>query len=257
MTNTKHNKLPNWLKDLLPEPVQPHVIKAKKQGSEVEIQLESPDGSYTTYSDFGDLSKAKAKNGVDVLFDESMKTEFKDNFIGDMLLFPLSNGNSGAILAYSDENRQASLENAYQLFLKAEREYRNDPRNFVKAWNFIDTHPAFWTCSNLKANPWQWQTEGYCSKLIQYVSNENGKPVISLSGGGHVPVATHGTQEPYTEHYGDWRLEVYSETFETAIIELAFRVSKSFTNEGESLSEEHFPQEPPAWVTELRDRMEK
>lgn len=254
MEKTKYNKLPKWLEDLLPTAVEPHIIKAQKQDNKTIILLEAPDGSITAYDNFIELSKAKATNSIDVIFDESMKVEFKDNFIGDMLLFPLSNGNSGSIISYSDNNRLEFLQKAYESFLNFEEEYTKDSKDFVAAWNFIDTHPAFWTCASLKDTPWQWSTNGYCSKIAQYVTRKNGKTTVSLSGGGHVPVATYGIKEPYTEHYADWRLEAYSDTFEEAVIELAFRVSKSFNNEGESLAEESFPQDPPSWLLELRNK---
>lgn len=243
--------IPLWLKELLPEPTVPHLLSSGND-TNGDLQLKAPDGSVQYFESVKDLSRSKYTNAIDIIFDDSISTDL------DCLFYEAENKNIGMIIPYSDANRLQSLERSYSYFLSTQKKYEAEPQSFVNCWQFIDSHPAFWTCPDLKDYPWSWNTEGYCSKLRQWVSiNSEGKTVVTLEGGGHVPVASHSGKSAYTEHYGDWRLEVNAETFEEAIIELAYRVTKSFNNEGETLSEDSFPVEPPEWIVEARDRLKE
>ena len=250
--------LPDWLESLLPEQIQPHVLSTVEADGERLLRVIAPDGEFTDFQKLAEVDRARHSGGWDLTIEDDVYEHFSEGRRHGMLTYPSErDGYVGMLMAYSDGKRRASLERAYAEFLEAKQLYEWDPKDFVKAWQFIDSHPAFWTAYDLDEHPWYWETQGYCSKLRQHVStsSRDGLPVVSLEAGGHVPEATSSKGKAYSEHYGDWRLEVRARSFEEAILELAFRVSRAFDAQGNSLSEDEFPYEAPEWINELRERI--
>lgn len=250
--------LPDWLESLLPEQIQPHVLSTVEEDGKRILRVTAPDGEFTDFQKLAEVDRARHSGGWDLTIEDDVYEHFSEGRRHGMLTYPSErDGYVGMLMAHSDGKRRASLERAYAEFLEAKQLYEWDPKDFVKAWQFIDSHPAFWTAYDLEEHPWYWETQGYCSKLRQYVSasSRDGLPVVSLEAGGHVPEATSPKGKAYSEHYGDWRLEVRARSFEEAILELAFRVSRAFDAQGNSLSEDEFPYEAPEWINELRERI--
>ena len=249
--------LPNWLEELLPEPTPPHVLTTELQGENRVLRVTAPTGESQTFSTVRDVDKARHGEGWDLAIDDDVYAHFGQGRSARRLTYEADReGYVGMLMAYSDRKRRASLERAYTGHLTGRSQYGTDRPDFVAAWNFIDGHPAFWTAYDLNEHPWHWETEGYGSKLRQHVHrNSEGQTVVQIEAGGHVPFATGPKSKPYSEHYGDWRLEVRAESFEDAILDLAFRVSRAFDIQGNSLEEEDFPYGAPLWVRELRERV--
>lgn len=247
--------LPNWLEDVLPEPVAPHVLSTVMQDGERVLRVTSPEGETINFKGLKEADEARHSNDWDLAIEDEVYEHFGKDRAHGMLTYELEElGYVGMLMGQSDAKRRASLERDYADFLEAKQLYDSDPENLVKAWRFIDCHPAFWTAYNLDKHPWHWETYGYGSKIRQevYASSKDGLPVVSLEAGGHVPHAATPNTTAYSEHYGDWRLEVRARSFEEAIIELAFRTSKAFDAQGNSLGEEDFPYATPEWIKDLR-----
>lgn len=250
--------LPDWLESLLPEQIQPHVLSTVEENGERILRVTSPAGEFTDFRKLAEVDQARHTGGWDLIIEDDVYEHFSEGRRHGMLTYPSEqDGYVGMLMARSDGKRRASLERAYSEFLEAKQLYDCDPKDFVKAWRFIDCHPAFWTAYDLEKHPWYWETQGYGSKLRQevYASSKDRLPVVSLEAGGHVPHATSPSGKAYSEHYGDWRLEVRARSFEEAILELAFRVSKAFDAQGNSLDEDSFPYEAPEWINKLRERI--
>lgn len=249
--------LPEWLEKLLPEdrPVQTlHV-------SDDEITIKYPDGAYETCESLRQADSRLNVNDYDtsVIDDRSGP----DDFLGrGTVSFPVENNYVGIIFSHTDADRRSILEDAYEYAYSAFKRYYADPNNFVKAWQMLDTHPAFWTLvTDHESNPWSWNTEGYCSKIRQRVGIYDGEVYVSLEAGGHVPSLQNpdtGEDElNYKTHYGDWRLEVVGESFEDAVIKLANRVSICFKPDGTDRPEaEHVLENyKPDWIYDLEERL--
>lgn len=250
-------QLPGWLQEVLPAPRQPHRLTAPLEDGKRVLRMTAPDGTFKDFADLPSLGEDKRTNRIDLSAEDDGVYEHFSR--GERYLsYPIEGGYFGMILLHTDDDRRQSLERSYREALEAQKGYLENPKSFLHAWRFIDRHPAFWTASNLEDHPWYWETEGYCSKLRQWIFEaEDGSYTIQLEGGGHIERSTGPGYLPYSEHYGDWRVSSTGESFEAAIIELAYRVSKSFDGEGNSLPKESFPYEEPQWIKDLSDRLEE
>lgn len=249
--------LPLWLEEVLPEPTEPHRLSTLVEDGVRILRLTSPAGEVADFCSVREVDESKRVNSLDLSIEKEVYEIFGDGLRRFGLRYEVDNPNHvGMLLAYSDAKRRGSLERAYADSLEAQQLYAWDPQDFARSWRFIDSHPAFWTAQDLDSHPWYWETEGYCSKLRQYVSaNEAGGYLVQLEAGGHVEYAASPGSTAYREHYSDWRLEVRRESFEAAIIELAFRVFHSFDSEGNSRDEDSFPYELPGWMKDLREQI--
>lgn len=244
-------KLPRWLEDLLPEQIEPQTLSTLVVGGKRKLRLTQPDGSHQDFDSLRDADSAQHSSGLDLSIEQAVYDHFSD---GILLGYPSETPGSITILiSYTDERRRKALESAYHHFLEVWEAYSKDPSDFLGAYRFIDSHPAFWTAFDLEQHPWHWETQGYCSKLRQFVwEAKDGGYRIGLEGGGHVEIATDISARPYSEHYGDWRLESKGSSFEEAILDFAARLILSYDSEGNSLSESGFPYPVPEWVEDLK-----
>jgi hypothetical protein len=110
----------------------------------------------------------------------------------------------------------------YFHFLKLVKQYEDKPRNFPVAWNFINSHPAFWI-RNAGTNNWTLFNNKHISMYV--FGSASGEAEVSLEHGS--------ANKERTAHYGgDADLEVSAESYETAIIMLARAVHKKFNYDG-------------------------
>lgn len=244
--------LPQWLEDLLPANNTPQKLSADIYKGAKRLKLTNPDESFSYHDNLESADEANRTSGFDLKVEESTYKLFGED---GLLFYPAGKGMLGFIAGYTDEDRRENLRLAYSASQEAKAAYLSNPNDFYNSWHYVDNHPAFWTNSNLSSSPWYWDTEGYCSKLRQSVYKDGKDLVVSLEGGGHVDKPSHDTIPLYSTHYGDWRLEVDSDSFENAIIEMAFRLHNSYNSDGTSKSEDDFPFDTPEWVEELRGRL--
>lgn len=240
-------QLPQWLQELLPEPATPQLLSVTK---DARLELIQPDGSSRVFDSLEEAYRASREIDLDLKVAETVaKREGKEDsfllrFVSDI------DGYSTLVLSYTDQDRLNALKRGYADFLENAQNYAAAPENFVNAWRFIDTHPAFWTAYDLKNKPLYWVQEGHTNRLRLSVYRQDSVALVELETGSHVA-------PEYTEHYGDWRLEVAAESYELAIIELARRVALVHNLDGTDVenSEELF--EKPNWVKELEERLEE
>jgi len=255
MTEEAPIALPDWLEALLPEERKPLVLRAERAERNnfiPALALDSPGGGSTRYFfTVEDLVESKRLDDHDLLIDSTALELFGDGK-SYIEYDPGKKGYHGFLMSYTDAKRRQSLEQSYRHFLEALSRYEENQEDFYGAWNFVDSHPAFWTAHELENYPWHWETSGYCSKIHQHVALGQRGLTFSLSGGGHTERETAHNRPAYSEHYGDWRLEAQGGTFEEAMVDFAHRVWLSFDSEGNSLSEESFPYEVPEWIRDLR-----
>ena len=245
-------ELPRWLEDLLPEQSAPQVLSTTVVDGERVLRLTEPDGSYQDFATVAEVASAQRNSELDLAIEQDVYEHFADGYRS--LSYPVERkGYVGMLFGYTDERRRKSLESAYRYSLENQNRYAEDPTDFLRAYRFIDTHPAFWTTFDLEKHPWHWETNGYCGKLRQFVSGrDDGSYRFALDGGGHVEHSTGDGRSAYSEHYGDWRLEARGNSFEEAILDFAARLVLAYDSEGNGLSEDGFPYPIPEWVQDLR-----
>lgn len=240
-------ELPQWLNELLPETSTPQLLAVTADN---KLELIQPDGSARVFDTLKDAYNASRESDLDLNIapEVAAREGEKDTFF---LSFPSEDKRfSTMVMGYTDQDRIDSLKRSYGEFLEYAKSYASNPEDFVKAWRFLDTHPAFWTASDLKGHPFYWAQEGHANKLNVSVYRHEGETVIELETGSHVP-------PEYTTHYGDWRLEVAAETYELAIIELAKRVALTHNLDGTDVEGADEIFEKPNWVKDLEERLEE
>lgn len=250
--------LPAWLTEFLPEVTEPHVVSL---GPDKTLILTAPDGTITPYP--GPAEVSDATRGLDLAIEREVYEAYGED--PDMTLgifFPTGRNLSGMLMAFSDKDRLHLLESAYSAALEATIRYEADPTSFYAAYDFIDSHPAFWTCED---GGWFWRTSGHCARVDQMVmrvdreeDNAEAYPqgyVIALETGAHVGPDEHtGVEHAYTAHYHDYRLDVYALTFEEAYVKLAALVHKFFNPDGTERPD--VAHDKPEWVEELERRVQ-
>lgn len=163
----------------------------------------------------------------DVVFTGDLSVYGKDQLGGSSLMVKTtgSDGRSYTRMLFSstDSDTEWLAKHDYLQFLQAQLRYEADPTDFLKAWSFVDKHPAFWTRHKAESN--QWSTSNNGDVWVGVSSNKKGKPVIMLETGQAI-------EPERTSTYHDLRLDVYAATYEEAFVELAALVHKFFNYDG-------------------------
>lgn len=108
--------------------------------------------------------------------------------------------------------------------------YYSNPDNFVTAYQWLSSHPAFWVKSGAEKS-FEWDTEyGLSDVSISVYLDDDGKTVVFLEHGIHL--------EDYTGHFHDPRIFAMSETFEESIILMGKKVRKAYGLDGTELPEQ-------------------
>lgn len=240
-------ELPQWLNELLPEPATPQLLAVTADN---RLELIQPDGSAQVFDTLEEAYNASRENDLDLNIAPAVaeREGEKDTFF---LSFPSErDGFRTMVMGYTDQDRLDSLKRGYGDFLENAKRYAEAPEDFVKAWRFLDTHPAFWTAMDLQEKPFYLAQEGHANKLRLSVYRDNGETVVELETGSHVP-------PEYATHYGDWRLEITASTYELAVVELAKRVALTHNLDGTDAEGADEIFEKPNWVKDLEERLEE
>lgn len=129
---------------------------------------------------------------------------------------------SRLLLSRTDEDDEYFAKSTYYDFLKLSNEYVQNPTDFKTSFNWLNTHPAFW--SRTSSTKVIWDTENN-DKISVDVFNREGKTVVALETGAAV--------EPERNHrYHDIRLDTRTNTYEEGIVELAALVHKFYEVNG-------------------------
>ena len=214
--------LPAWLVAELP-PVKPHG-RVDASGPSAVVYV-APDGLTTTFDNV--KSAYEALFEIDLEFGETL-LEREDALVG-MLMFPSEReGFVTSWMAHSNTACLETLEEDYRESLACAEAYRGDGgSDFLTAYRYVDTHPAFWVRWGGDGGraPWFWETGGHMNRVDLSVSpDEDGVAVVYLETGMHTP--------DMAEHYEDPYLGAAGRTFEDAVIMLARHVAVMFNDDG-------------------------
>lgn len=229
--------LPAWLLAELPE-VRPHG-RAEADGDSAVVYV-APDGQRTSFEDVP--AAFRALRETDLEFSDELAA--REGARGRMISFP--SGRAGfrtAWLASNDALHLAQLGQQYRDSLAWAADYHGGGTDdFLAAFRYIDTHPAFWIRrkGDSEHARWFWETAGHMNRV--YVSAEPDDEVgvvVELETGMHTP--------DMTEHYHDFYLDADGRTFEEAVVALARNVAVSFRDDGTETGSKP----PNPWADEL------
>jgi len=275
-----HN-LPEWLDELLPEMKRP--VEMFLDGNMLAARY--PNGSVDMLSE--NIEEAYDKihgDGIDILFSDAVYDKFARRDQDGETMFrlitvPSSDGYTQRLLtSRTDQDRLDSLERDWDDAQEAYREWKNDPDDFFKAYMMVDTHPAFWTrafpfssADNFwdENSLWSWETSGYCQQLWSHPwHDEDGRLYWAIEGGSHVADSTSTWRDEYynkvqiigvfQEHYHDFRLDAFGDTYEAAIVSFAHNVDKFFNPDGTEREDVEYEETPlEKTISKRTDEMER
>lgn len=231
------HELPKWLKDLLPEPALPAVIKY----SEGKYFVDYPeDGEYPESKrsePFDNIVAAYESVNIrviDPIFDESLpELEDPDNREGMVWTeSELGPGFATMLISSTEDDHLKILKYSYINWRNTAKEYLAHTDDFLMSYYFLDGHPCFWTRkldnSGNPRDPFDWNTSGHAMNLWSSpnFSEKNSTGVsFAMEAGAHLA-------PNYITHGRDFRMDVYGESYEDAIIKTAALIHKFFDLEG-------------------------
>jgi len=209
------------------EPVKPTALICFSVDSRM-FYIKDEVGEYETLSKAYDEIN---RRDINVKFDESVRLSGEvEDFMGDdlsMIGVPSSRDGFRRMLIGRGREGQDTLDyHHYYQFLCLAKKWLENQDDFVLAYSFISSHPAFWYRPNADRFPHMWDTENGHHSVWVGLSKNDGVPVVMLEHGSSVA-------PEHTMHYHDFRLDVWAPTFEEAYIDLAKRTHKFFSLDGE------------------------
>jgi len=226
--NISESKLPEWLKKELPEPQLPSVISwTEEDGYIVFDEIHEETDNFETLEEAYDFTENYLK--TEVIFDESipeLNEENNNNFSRMLFGTPDDRGNSRLLFSSPDKQKIEDLEEVYENFLNLAEKYYNNKNDFMTAYDFVDTHPAFWVkLLKDKEKTFLWETESHCIKIWSMPIKNDDNMFWALETGMHI-------DPDYVEHYHDWRIDASGSTIEEAYINLAANIDKYYNLDG-------------------------
>jgi hypothetical protein len=229
--------LPAWLKELLPEPALPAAIKC----SEGKYYVHYPEnGEYPESAisgPFENIIEAYESINVretDPIFDESLPELQDPHNRGGMIWVESDLGPSfsRSLISSTEDDHLRILQYHYNGWRESVPEYFAKPDDFLMAYYFLDGHPCFWTRqltnSGEVRDPFGWKMSGHAMELwsMPQISKTNPTGVsFMMEAGAHL-------KPDYITHGRDFRMDVYGESYEDAIIQTAALIHKFFDLEG-------------------------
>lgn len=222
--------LPEWVTARLAPAPAAYTIRAEKlDGSLVTLVNGLPDQVFRSPAEAYDHIHALDRD-ADVFFDDSINTPEYGELCGGLFFCTgdtdyQSLGVRG-LVSSTHEDHLFLLKYAYLQTQKHAQSYQEDPEDWYNAYQFVNSHPAFWTFDPKRGEHMGWDTEGAKTHLWSHVErDETGQNTVMLELGGHVL-----PECAYT--YRDDRLDVYAHNFEDAYVKLARLVDNYFNPDG-------------------------
>jgi len=128
------------------------------------------------------------------------------------------------VINFDNKELVSSLQQAFDKSAVYTQNYKEEPTNFVDAYQFINYHPAFWWRDSVDPDA-QWHTDNYASRVWTEALGSADDYQWALEAGRSV-------EGDHTHHYHDLRLDVYGIPLETAYIKLAAIVIQVFEDDG-------------------------
>ena len=188
-----------------------------------------------------------AKN-CGAVFDESVRElpDIEGGFLDeDGITMNLPNGMQRIFFGPTDNTNLDAAK--YRQYLMTAKEWLTNQDDWLMAYSFIEDHPIFWHRSRPEEFPNQWNTsEGHNGMWVAPARNDKGEVVVMLEHGR--------SKEPaHQYHYHDPRLDVWGSSFEDAYIQMAKKIHKYFTVDGDE--RENVDYTPQQWEVELAQRI--
>lgn len=217
-----------------------------------EYTAEGTDGLEYSWESLSNAYRELEAMGFDADFDESVfsSPEVSSNLKSDMIFMkPRREGDPSAELLIGPVNTRRIDFYGYYSFLRTAKAYLEEPSDFLRAYYFLNGHPAFWTRPNPEKFPFEWSTSTGNSLISMYPSSDQeGNVVISLEHGASYP------PERKTR-YHDTRLDTFAPTYEEAIVALAEKTHRYFHLDG--AKREGIEYIPQAWEVEVAKRLDE
>jgi len=129
------------------------------------------------------------------------------------------------LISHTSEDSLYLDKDHYLEFLKTAETYLTDPGDFLTAWYFLASHPYAWYRYDADKDH-SWSTHELTSKIwVAPTTNDEGELVFMMEAGAAV-------EPERTSHYHDLRLDVYADSYNNGIIELAALVHKFYYLDG-------------------------
>jgi len=167
------------------------------------------------------------KKNVDIEFDESIRESLEVDTDSNLTMLSIKQKDSKFHRALIGRVNSRPLDfNTYYSFLLTAKEWLTDQNNWVLAYNFIQEHPAFWSRPRPEQYPYEWDFDGGHGSLWIGVSTNKDGPVVMMEHGASVPPL-------HNHHFHDFRLDVWAPNFEDGYVQMAQKIHKFFSLDGE------------------------
>lgn len=237
-------QLPEWLENELPD-VKTHGSLSYVDGKYIATSPENDKAEFQTLEEAFDHMQNVFKS--ETTFNENLP-EYEEAMGMFFTSKKVINNSVRALLSITDTERKATLEETFKSFLNLASKYENNPDEFMTAYYFVDSHPAFWT-RNKNEKTWYWNTSGHCNRMhVSPFKDHDDNMFWEIETGSHV-------EPKYKEHYHSPKLDSYGSTIEEAYLELASLVFKFYNNDGTAREEVPVPLKD--WEIDLIKRIDK
>lgn len=234
---TKIN-LPSWMDFPIPQsPI--FTIRQEAENFVIVETGEKFDNLVTAYDHVKDTLKG------DVVFDNITQGNLEQ--IGGSIFMPIEDGISARMLiSHTDLDTIMLTKYRYYDFLKLDQRYHENVEDWVVAYSWLQSHPAFYHRQEEYKNDWI-TDNGLKGMWVDVYRDRKGNPVVGFEHGewledDRTGVACH-----------NYKLDSYGSTFEEAYIALAKKVDTHFDVEGNS---KNVDVEPPEYLKVAYDRLE-
>jgi len=224
----KNVTLPDFYTFDSPTPV--YTVTVVADNDLVYVTVASSDNS-PVGGTFGDIESAydyvRNELSGDVIFAGDIEAVTGEEYLDGVLTVPSKTAPQlgGRMLISSTDSDDEWLAKAnYIQFLQKTLRYEANPKDFVTAFNWVDSHPAFWSRHIADTNQWNTSNNSHVWVGVGR-RKDTGSSYIMLEHGSAV-------ESDRTRHYHDLRLDVYADTYELAFVELAALVHKFFDVDG-------------------------
>ncbi len=212
--------LPTWM--TFPVPTTP--VYTVKQTGKTFIIVE-------TKEKFNDITTAydHVQNNLkgDVVFEDLAKDD-ANPYTGIYFVPPAEGANSSRMLiSHTDRDSLALIKYHYYEFLKLDARYHENVEDWVKAYSWLQGHPAFYHRREEFMNDWI-MDNGLKGMWVDVERDRKGNSIVSLEHGEWLNEDRTGGP------CHNFKLDSYGSTFEEAYIALAKNVDTHFDVDGNS-----------------------
>lgn len=185
----------------------------------------SVEGMEQRWTSLATLAKEINELGYDIYLTSELEESPEVDFIAGQMAFLTVNHGDGEMVFGKSEGRELEINNYYG-FLRTAKSWMQHQDDVVLAYSFLQYHPAFWYRYTHANGSQSWVTDDGMKSLWTNPAYHEGKLVVMLELGSAIPPQR-------VNHYREHRLDVWGTSFEDAYIQLAKKVHKFYSLDGE------------------------